>query len=286
MLKNNILHFLLFYTSISVYSQDTILLNRIAYPKNFNQEMISVLRQQGLERDDKIIAGNFKDKHSQFTIALYDVNRNGIYTDALIDEVCIGEYGTDSLYILSASFISSAKMNPDFNVTASVNEHLYSLRFSKNNFKKVEVKEIMKTGLLPDVKLFNKLPKIPFSLVSREKTDFKHYTNAKKLIYVEFWGMWCRSCLPMMDTLKEINQKYGNSLTIISLNFRDSIERVKQYIETKKYNWVQGISTELINREFLVNGFPHGVLFDDQGNLIKIIRPDELKRYLEARGKK
>ncbi len=86
-----------------------------------------------------------------------------------------------------------------------------------------------------------------------------------------------------MPELKEIYNQHKDQLRVIYLNNNNEKEEVRQFIkEHQLLNWVNGFANESIEKEFLLNGYPYGVLFDKNGKVIKFdCKTRHLEQFLE-----
>ena len=69
--------------------------------------------------------------------------------------------------------------------------------------------------------------------------------------------------------MNEIHSKYNDKITIITLLDRgDKIDLIR-ISEQYKNQFIQGFTSNEINKELRLNGYPTGLLFDSKGNLIQ-----------------
>ncbi|MCB0652934.1 MAG: TlpA family protein disulfide reductase [Saprospiraceae bacterium] len=227
----------------------------------------------------KIKGSIFSYKNNSFNLAVGDMNQNGIFNEVGIDHLFIAPEGIQEVYIHDITSISVAVIQ-DVNYFEA-NGDLFKI--SKIDPKATFINLVNiddREDVVPSMKLIDKLPNIEFSLLDGSIANFKDYQGAGKLVYVDFWGLWCEPCLKAMEDLKKIAATNRN-ITIISLNSGDDIAEIKKYISKKNINWINGISTKSVQRHFHQNGFPYGALFDIDGKIIKMgLDPIELNKYL------
>lgn len=86
----------------------------------------------------------------------------------------------------------------------------------------------------------------------RKNINLSSLTNKGKLIYVEFWGLWCQGCLNQMPELKSIYDNNSDNLEVVLLNYRNDKEDIVNYLTDIEFNCYNGITTDSINRLFLL----------------------------------
>lgn len=216
------------------------------------------------------------------TFALSDVNGNGIFNEIGIDNIIIG-VDDSSMYIhpsVQAREIAPVTYILIGNTTFKVEDidpkgtYLILSHCNYCNGSK---------DIKPTLKLFNKLPDISFENITGNKTDFSSFKNKGKYIYVEFWATWCHPCVEAIPELKELHGKYSNQAFFISLNYKDNDkDEIKKFVMKNNIPWENGFANKLISEEFLQNGFPYGVLFDEKGNILEMdLHPTDLRNILE-----
>jgi len=248
-----------------VYAEnDTIFLTKLMRP------IASKAVPGFIQKRPAIINGGDFDKYEiKFCFALKDDNADLIFNQKEKDVLLIGNYQSDSIYIHPSVSWSRVKKNNFI----ECNGRFFKVIFIQPQGEFVVISQVFKFPKEDDntsvISFVDKLPNDSFTLLDGKEAQFSNYLEQKKLIYVEFWGTWCHGCIQVLPDLIELNKKYSKKVTIISMNYEDSITDAINFAKKNKMIWVQGISTEKINRKFLLNGFPYGVLFDETGKVIK-----------------
>jgi thiol-disulfide isomerase/thioredoxin len=230
-----------------------------------------------------IFGGDFKFNNAEITVALFDVNEDGIFNTIDVDYLLIGPRGATQLY--EHQSVQTKVIRPFIYI-----EH-QKLLFRVINIspqgKFIELEQCdrsaVKTGS-PVLKIFDKIPDQKFELLTGESSNLRDYVGQGKLIYIDIWGTWCPGCIQEIDELKGLHKKYKTRLTIISLNHKDNDRnRVIRFVKNNGIEWVNGFSTEAINLEIMQAAYPYGALFDEKGQLIKSdFSASGLSAYLKA----
>lgn len=124
--------------------------------------------------------------------------------------------------------------------------------------------------------------------------DIKDFIG--KVIYVDFWGSWCKACILNMPHAELLKEKLkGKDVVFLYLDFYDTQQ--KWLTAIKKYN-IDGIhlkaeknDEEYFDKLFNISqGFPRYALIDKKGQLVTISAPppndqaayDLIKKYLDT----
>jgi thiol-disulfide isomerase/thioredoxin len=215
-----------------------------------------------------MFGGNFTYDKQSLTVAVFDANENGRFNDVNDDYLVIGEADAEALYIHES--LQCMKL-----------QHRNYLRFNGRYFRfsnisaagtSVELEIIDRADLQANatiLELFTTVPDEYFELLDGTLTHFKNFVHKGKYIYVDIWGTWCPGCIQEIEPLKKIYEKHKNILTIVGLNHKDgNKDDVKKFVSITQIPWVIGFSTKDINHKIMLSGYPYGVLFDPQGNVV------------------
>ena len=136
------------------------------------------------------------------------------------------------------------------------------------------------------------IPSFQLKNIDEELVDIKDFRG--KVIYIDFWGSWCKACLINMPHAEQLKQKLKDEdVAFLYINFYDTNEKWTTAI--KKYN-IEGThlkaeksDEEYFNSKFNINqGFPRYALIDKKGKLITVSAPqpqdksayDLIQKYL------
>ena len=100
-----------------------------------------------------------------------------------------------------------------------------------------------------------------------------------KVVYLDFWGMWCSPCVQEIPSLEQFRQKYGpRGLVILSVHTPgEELERIRRLFEFKKVSLLSALderrkesdnplSGETAER-YGIYGYPTMVLIDREGKV-------------------
>lgn len=140
------------------------------------------------------------------------------------------------------------------------------------------------TAILPDFKLKNERGHI---------VDIKDFRG--KVIYIDFWGAWCKACLINMPYARKLKEKFKNKdVVFLYIDFFDTEEKwsgaIKQYNIAGIHLKAEQPDEAYFNKVFNIDqGFPRYALIGKTGKLVTISAPqpqDEaaynlIQKYLE-----
>ena len=142
----------------------------------------------------------------------------------------------------------------------------------------------MQQELKKGVDLFNRVRKgkpAPVISMHNDKMEPVSFSMLKgKYIVIDVWATWCRPCLSIAPIFERLSEKYRNDpVVFLSLSSDDDLTAWQQHVKRKKnriIQWRASYKVELL-RQYGIQGIPHFILLDPQGNFInaRFPRPDE-----------
>ena len=100
-----------------------------------------------------------------------------------------------------------------------------------------------------------------------------------KVVYIDFWGSWCKACLAQIPNSLKLQQKFKNKdVAFLFIDFYDSKEKWLKAVKDKKITGVH-VKAEIrdekyFNEKFgIEQGFPRYALIDKNGILVTSSAP-------------
>jgi len=98
------------------------------------------------------------------------------------------------------------------------------------------------------------------------------FLHRRKYILIDYWGTWCVPCIEKIPALTEIQQRFSDKLSIISIAYDFDIKKVADFDKVHQLNW----SSYFIDRNIEKNltkplkvlQYPTYRLYDESGDLI------------------
>jgi uncharacterized protein (TIGR03435 family) len=135
------------------------------------------------------------------------------------------------------------------------------------------------TAQSPDLKIGSPAPQLKLTRFIQPSTGaLSNWQDLKgKVVVLEFWATWCSPCIPAMDHLNELAQKFkGKPIEFIAITDEDEAV-ITQYLKKKPFSG--SIALDEKHETFSAYqfaGIPHSVVIDDKGNIAAITFPKEI----------
>ncbi|MBI1221426.1 MAG: hypothetical protein GC180_02385 [Bacteroidetes bacterium] len=211
-----------------------------------------------------------------FTLALEDVNYNGLYNDPGIDRILLSAYKDEVISTDYAFPINKKK----------------SITYFERNFKSYEVIRIDSFGeeiqfKYDPAKQANRqllegwrVPNIKFTDANGNKQKLRWYQN--KPVYVYFWNREAEGFEEDTAALRMIQEKFCPMIKIIAMNYGDNPKTMHSYVEVNHVYYVCGVATKTLIQRYQIEQVPFGFLLGKKNKLVKKgVRPSEVLRMLE-----
>ncbi len=250
----------------------------IIFISNSYAQTISFNRtgKQGMKLNDIKIA-DYKDSLTSFSIGLLDSNKDGKFTFDDNDSIYIDFYGTE-LFIWEAS---KSRSNLKNNLIVESGKYQYKMELKDEELVELKISKCT-TNQISDLLRLNRLTDFQFITINDSIQSINEFLNQGKYIFIDIWSVFCSPCLKSFPLLNEIHSKYSDKLTIITLLDRGDKNDLIRISDQFKIQFIQGFSSDDINRELRLNGYPTGLLFDEKGNLVQYnIRAKELLEVIK-----
>ena len=223
------------------------------------------------------IAGDFKFDNDSFRVGLKDVNCNGLYNDAGIDQFVIGDYQT---FVLpdNAVYINDKSDKNWF----EKNGKRYHILFIDPLGAYISIQEDKNAKITSSLVIGKKLKKFKFLSTDKtpQKISLKKYK--KKPLYIYVWRFDQTGFTEDTAALRIIARDYADKIQLITLNYGEKPAELKSFKQRNLINWFIGQSTQKINESLFLNQFPMGVLADKRLKIKQVkISPADLLNLLK-----
>lgn len=198
------------------------------------------------------LSGIYQNETDSFTIALKDMNNNGIFNESCVDKIYIGsiqeQIKTDVMtYVL-----------PDKgDIYFEWNKKRYQVLSISPTGDMVEIIEEKGVELKKKLEIGKKIPPFTFVNLDNQKEYVKDYK--KKATYIFFWDM---ESITDEDTtyLGKIDRELKEELNIITLNHGDEPRKVRMMRYYDEVSWNMAFSSLKLARIFFVESLTKGFL--------------------------
>jgi uncharacterized protein (TIGR03435 family) len=136
---------------------------------------------------------------------------------------------------------------------------------------------ISSTSFSQIVKIGDSVPDYQFEKVLNYLKPSINLREAKgKILIIEFWGTWCGPCIPALEHLNELQQKFKNDVVIVGIS-DDTEERLNKFLLKRPVTIP--LVADPMNKSakyFQVKAYPQTFVADKNGKIFAITHPDEI----------
>jgi hypothetical protein len=214
-----------------------------------------------------------------FRLVVEDHNINGLYNDAGIDHIQLVHYGTEPVTnnVNEGSVLLPKGRDP------IILQHL------NESFAVSDISADGKSAILtyngkhkrPAEKLLNKrAPRFKFELLS-----YRNYHKLRKYkgkpVFVYFYNFKTADTV-VFKQLKSLYEHAGDKISIITLDYGDNPQLIKDFVKQNYYMWYNGLATKKIMKQYKVDQLPMGFYLDKKLKVRKIgITPSEMEEMMK-----
>ena len=122
-------------------------------------------------------------------------------------------------------------------------------------------------------------PAPSFALVDPENKLVRLGDFAGRPVLLNFWATWCVPCQQEVPDLVDLQAEWGEAVSIVGINLRESGDAVKKFAATFKTNYPLVLdSGGEVTRSYRLTGLPETYFVDADGILrdhrIGVLKPD------------
>ena len=129
------------------------------------------------------------------------------------------------------------------------------------------------------LKIGDSLPDFTLNQVVNSKTGTFSPAEARgKVLVLEFWSTTCSPCVPAMQRLAALQQRYPNELQVVGISY-DSEARLRKFLVQRPLPVLLASAADpqqTINQLFPHQSLSHTVVVDKNRRVVAITSPEEL----------
>ena len=92
-----------------------------------------------------------------------------------------------------------------------------------------------------------------------------------KVIMLNFWATWCGPCVGELPAFPKLIEKYGDSLSLVTVNCGEDKETVESFLSENGYDFTVLMDTDYaISDIYPTDGIPYTLIFDRDGKISHI----------------
>lgn len=140
-------------------------------------------------------------------------------------------------------------------------------------------------GINPSV---SKTKAINFNLKDLDGNEVSLSSLKGKKVFLNFWATWCPPCKAEMPEIEKLYQETKDSdLVIITVDIGESLDTVKPFVESNKYNFKVLLDPEQsVATKYNISSIPTSYFIDADGNIISKhiggMNIDQMKAYIKT----
>jgi len=280
--------------------------------RNYDFRNVTMVREKNL----KIVGGKAQQQYQEWADATYDARLkarllNKQYRDAQFREKSQG--GPDSLAMqrlqplveeadaaeekLNDDFIAAhpdyavslllldAQLEQPFAFTAEYYDKLLST--FANNYDQVRYANFAKTvGVMKAYLKGSHYKDLGLETPDGKSVNLKDVVIPGKYNFIDFWASWCGPCRAAIPSVKQLHQKLGDKLNIVSISVDRKRQDWEKAMDEEKMTWGQYLvpqaAMKALTDGYYVKFIPSLVVIDPEGNIqLYTSSPDKAHNYLE-----
>ncbi|HJP63889.1 MAG TPA: TlpA disulfide reductase family protein, partial [Mucilaginibacter sp.] len=107
--------------------------------------------------------------------------------------------------------------------------------------------------------------------------------DSKKIFILNFWGTWCSPCIPEMDSLAKLQDKFQQRIQVIGVS-NDPEIKLKKYIARKPSKiWLASDTSSLLYQMLNLASVGYCAILDANKNIIAVVNTDSVNAKLIRR---
>lgn len=227
------------------------------------------------ERRLNVIAGRWKGSTDSFSIAVKDVNCNGLYNDIGIDVVMISDYHAVFDNLQGVKLETGKKTYLEWNNVAYTVKQVDAeggyIQFFRDTA--AELKYSLNVG--------QKLPRFKYCTATKPQKHKGVRRLKGNYTYIYIWRDAAPDYIRDSASLHRLGRMAGKDFQVLALNYGSSGRYVVRYNHLFNTSIQQGFSSNQINRDLKVKRIPTGILVDKRQRIVAVgITPEQAESML------
>lgn len=227
------------------------------------------------ERRLNVMAGRWSNGRDSFSIAIKDVNCNGIYNDANIDIALIGDYHAVFNNLQGVLLDDNSKAYLEWNNCA------YNLKYVDKQGSSVVLERDSAARLKFSLNKGQKMPRFKYCTATKPQKHKSIRRLKGGYTYVYIWRDAAEEFIRDSAELHHLARLQNNDFNVLALNYGGSGRYVFQYNRRYHTTLLQGFSSNTINRDLKIKKIPTGILLDKRQRIVAVgVTPEQARQIL------
>ncbi len=233
------------------------------FKKHSGNKVFSSINYCYREQRLNTLGGRYVTKTDSFTLALKDMNNDGIFNESCMDKVYIG--GVNDQITTE----DMALVLPEWdNIYFEWNKKRYQVKNIDPAGEYIDILEVQNPVLTKQLIVGKKIPAFSFINLQNQKEEIKRYK--KKQTFIFFWD---EANVSDEDTfyLRKLHEEFSEELHIVTLNHGDVPRNVRKYQYYNAVSWPMAFSSYQVGKQFYLETLTKGFLM---GKRLKLRNED------------
>jgi hypothetical protein len=229
------------------------------------------------ERRLNVLSGSWSSASDSFSIAVKDVNCNGVYNDNHFDLIMMADR-KGALQNLQGVVLENGEAYLEWNGVA------YRIKMVDEDGQYIELIRDTTSKLRYSLNSGSKIPKFKFCKVGKP-TKKKRINKIKSpYLYIYVWHDLAVNYITDSAALHALGRMDSTVVRTVALNYGNSANFIYRYNRRHDTRLIQGFSSNDINKKLMVRKIPHGILLDKKKRIIEDgISPKEVLQFLHSK---
>jgi uncharacterized protein (TIGR03435 family) len=108
-----------------------------------------------------------------------------------------------------------------------------------------------------------------------KELDLNHYPG-KKLYILNNWGTWCSPCIPEMEMLAKLQDKYPTQIQVIGVS-NDLPEKLRKFVTKRPSKiWLASDTSEILYQMLDLASVGYSAIVDARRNIVAVVNTDSI----------
>ena len=168
--------------------------------------------------------------------------------------------------------VNNTVINPDLNAKQSTtiiisnvlfNDQVKNNELSNMNFITDYTQEVVSEDKSADVLIGKKVPETILTTFDNNIISIRNLES--KIVLLDFWELWCGSCIQSLPKVEAITKKYSSEGLITIGIIKDDLDRAKKHLSKEFITFKQVMGNKELISIFKVTSVPRYILIDRKG---------------------
>lgn len=141
------------------------------------------------------------------------------------------------------------------------------------------IKELSVSSQQPTIKAGERFPNyILRPIINAPVKEYDIAKENKKFLILNFWGTWCVPCIPEMDSLNRLQEKYKDKIHVVAIS-NETTDRLENYLKKRPSRlWLASDTSFFLYHQFNFNYVGQSAIVDRDNKIVALVRTDSINQ--------